>query len=107
MRLLSRSRSGRLVVAGTLLALALPLHAQPRTAPLDSGALASVKVRSLGPFRGGRSTSAAGIPGQPHAFFMGSTGGGVWHTDDADPHHQTAAPPNRCITKPLHHPSSV
>ncbi len=81
MRLTIRAR--RLTLAGALVVASLPLDAQPRSAPLDSGALAAVKVRSLGPFRGGRSTSATGVPGQPHAFFMGSTGGGVWHTDDA------------------------
>jgi photosystem II stability/assembly factor-like uncharacterized protein len=81
MRFTARVR--RLTLTGALVAASLPLHAQPRTAPLDSAALSSVKVRMVGPFRGGRSTSATGVPGQPHAFFMGSTGGGVWHTDDA------------------------
>lgn len=39
--------------------------------------------RFLGPYRGGRTTAVAGIANQPHVFFMGSTGGGVWKTDDA------------------------
>ncbi|MFN5581734.1 hypothetical protein, partial [Gemmatimonas sp.] len=50
---------------------------------VDSVALTGLKVRMLGPFRGGRSTAVSGVPGQPHAFYMGSTGGGLWHTDDA------------------------
>ncbi|MFN5200452.1 MAG: WD40/YVTN/BNR-like repeat-containing protein, partial [Gemmatimonas sp.] len=53
------------------------------SAALDTTALKGLKVRMLGPFRGGRSTAVSGVPGQPHAFFMGSTGGGLWHTDDA------------------------
>lgn len=53
------------------------------TSSIDTAALKGLKTRILGPFRGGRSTAVAGIPGQPHAFFMGSTGGGLWHTDDA------------------------
>ncbi|MCE2953974.1 MAG: hypothetical protein LW840_09740 [Gemmatimonas sp.] len=53
------------------------------SAALDTTALKGLKVRMLGPFRGGRSTAVSGVPGQPHAFFMGSTGGGRWYTDDA------------------------
>ncbi len=50
---------------------------------LDSGLLSSMRFRSVGPTRGGRSTAIAGIPSQPFTFFSGSTGGGVWRTDDA------------------------
>lgn len=39
--------------------------------------------RFIGPYRGGRVTAVAGIPNKPYTFFMGSTGGGVWKTDDA------------------------
>ena len=39
--------------------------------------------RFIGPYRGGRATTAIGIPDKPHTFFMGTTGGGVWKTDDA------------------------
>lgn len=28
-------------------------------------------------------TAVAGVPGEPFLFYMGSTGGGVWRTDDA------------------------
>jgi photosystem II stability/assembly factor-like uncharacterized protein len=37
----------------------------------------------VGPFRGGRSTAVTGVPGQPFLFYQGTTGGGVWKTDDA------------------------
>ena len=36
--------------------------------------------RSIGPFRGGRVTAVAGVPGQPLVYYMGATGGGVWKT---------------------------
>lgn len=39
--------------------------------------------RNVGPTRGGRATAVTGIPDQPFTFFFGSTGGGVWKTDDA------------------------
>lgn len=41
-----------------------------------------MKYRNIGPARGGRSTAVAGIPSRPNTFFMGTTGGGVWRTDD-------------------------
>ncbi len=43
----------------------------------------SVKYRSIGPFRGGRSVTATGVIGDPLTYYMGTTGGGVWKTDDA------------------------
>jgi photosystem II stability/assembly factor-like uncharacterized protein len=41
-----------------------------------------VKWRSIGPFRGGRSNSACGVIGDPNTYYMGTTGGGLWKTDD-------------------------
>ena len=42
----------------------------------------SVKWRSIGPFRGGRSNCGTGVPGDPTTYYMGTTGGGLWKTDD-------------------------
>src|SRR6266478_537456 len=36
-----------------------------------------MKYRAIGPFRGGRSLTAAGIPGDPTIYYFGSTGGGA------------------------------
>lgn len=41
-----------------------------------------MKYRLIGPFRGGRSLTAAGIPGDPTTYYFGSTGGGVWKSTD-------------------------
>jgi photosystem II stability/assembly factor-like uncharacterized protein len=38
--------------------------------------------RLIGPFRGGRSLTAAGIPGDPTTYYFGATGGGVWKSTD-------------------------
>jgi photosystem II stability/assembly factor-like uncharacterized protein len=42
-----------------------------------------MKYRLIGPFRGGRSLTAAGIPGDPTTYYFGATGGGVWKSTDA------------------------
>ena len=34
-----------------------------------------MKYRLIGPFRGGRSLTAAGIPGDPTTYYFGATGG--------------------------------
>ena len=41
-----------------------------------------LKWRNIGPFRGGRSVASTGVIGQPHTYYMGSTGGGVYKTTD-------------------------
>lgn len=41
-----------------------------------------VKWRSIGPFRGGRAVAGSGVVGDPKTYYMGTTGGGVWKTDD-------------------------
>ena len=39
--------------------------------------------RNIGPFRGGRSAAVTGVSDQPNLFYFGSTGGGIWRTNDA------------------------
>ena len=39
--------------------------------------------RNIGPFRGGRSTASTGITGNDQIYYMGTTGGGLWKTEDA------------------------
>ena len=42
--------------------------------------------RNIGPFRGGRSVTSEGVVKEPSTFYMGSTGGGVWKTEDNGMH---------------------
>ena len=42
----------------------------------------SIEWRSIGPFRGGRASSVAGVIGQSNTYYFGATGGGVWKTKD-------------------------
>ena len=38
--------------------------------------------RMIGPFRGGRTRAAAGVPDQPNVFYIGQVDGGVWKSTD-------------------------
>ena len=38
--------------------------------------------RPIGPFRGGRTKAAAGVPTSPGVFYVGAVNGGVWRTVD-------------------------
>ncbi|NND33649.1 MAG: glycosyl hydrolase, partial [Saprospiraceae bacterium] len=48
----------------------------------DTAYIAAMKYRSIGPYRGGRSAAVTGVPGKPDLYYFGSTGGGVWRTQD-------------------------
>src|SRR3984957_14812518 len=44
---------------------------------------ANLEWRCIGPFRGGRTVAATGVPGKPNLFYIGVNNGGVWKTTDA------------------------
>ncbi len=60
------------------LILALPMLAQP---PVDS-LYGGMRWRQIGPFRAGRVSAVAGVPGDAAIYYMGTPGGGVWKTVD-------------------------
>src|ERR1700736_11604 len=41
-----------------------------------------LRWRMIGPFRGGRTRAAVGVPNQPNVFYAGQVNGGVWKSDD-------------------------
>src|SRR3954447_8041070 len=41
-----------------------------------------LRWRLVGPFRGGRTRAATGVPGQPNVFYVGQVDGGVWKSND-------------------------
>jgi photosystem II stability/assembly factor-like uncharacterized protein len=49
---------------------------------IDPSNYAALRWRMIGPFRGGRTKAAAGIPTQPNVFYIAATNGGVWKTTD-------------------------
>ncbi len=87
-------KSHRLLLITTcLLAFLCPAFSQkskkaankPVTSPtlrFEEKVYASLQWRNIGPFRGGRSAAVTGVPGKPKLFYFGSTGGGVWRTQD-------------------------
>ena len=44
--------------------------------------LGGLEWRMIGPFRGGRSATVAGVIGNRNIYYMGTAGGGVWKTND-------------------------
>lgn len=84
------------LAAAALLAATQPATAQPRGAQargtaqarpaaprFDSTHFSGLRYRHVGPFRGGRVTTVTGVVSEPHTFYFGSTGGGIWKTTDA------------------------
>ncbi len=61
---------------------ALALSDQPANT-FDPSLFHELSWRHIGPFRGGRTKAAAGIPSQPNVFYVGAVNGGVWKTTDA------------------------
>jgi photosystem II stability/assembly factor-like uncharacterized protein len=55
-----------------------PVFAQQYT----PGLFREMHWRMIGPFRGGRTKAAMGIPSQPNVFYIGAVNGGVWKTND-------------------------
>ncbi len=71
------------LVAATL----LPVYAgaqnrAPQMAAVDSAFFKGMEYRLVGPSRGGRVNTVAGVPSQPRTFYMGVAAGGVWRTTD-------------------------
>ena len=50
--------------------------------PFDPALFAEMKWRMIGPYRGGRTKAAVGVPGRPGLFYIGATNGGIWKTTD-------------------------
>src|SRR5256885_17268173 len=53
-----------------------------RAQQYDPALFAAMRWRQIGPFRGGRTVAAVGVPGRPTAFYIGVNNGGVWRRRD-------------------------
>jgi photosystem II stability/assembly factor-like uncharacterized protein len=68
-----------------VLSFSASLFAQPKKDSVSqdlNNFFKPVKWRNIGPFRGGRSVTATGVVGNPTTYYMGTTGGGLWKTED-------------------------
>ncbi len=54
-----------------------------RAESIDTQFFSAMHWRLVGPFRAGRVTAVAGIPGDPNTYYFGTPGGGIWKTTDA------------------------
>ena len=75
----SRSRT-RVVLS--LLSAAMLMGSALYAQKSDDSLYHGMKWRSIGPFRAGRVSAVAGIPGNAAVYYMASPGGGVWKTVD-------------------------
>lgn len=77
----------RFVILATLsLIVVAPMTVGQETEPPqtpEQELFESLKFRSIGPYRGGRSAATAGVADDPMLYYMGAAGGGVWKTEDA------------------------
>ena len=49
---------------------------------VDAKEYSGMTFRNIGPFRGGRAVAVCGVVQDPYTFYFGSTGGGVWKTEN-------------------------
>jgi hypothetical protein len=71
-----RTRPTLLVLLALAATSAFPAATQGQT--FEAAAFDDLEYRMVGPYRGGRSTAAAGFLGDPDRWIMGTTGGGMW-----------------------------
>ncbi len=79
MTLARRLRRAPLIAVLASCAAVVPAAAQPFAPSLFS----ELRWRMIGPFRGGRTVAASGVPGNTNVFYMAPNNGGVWKTTDA------------------------
>jgi photosystem II stability/assembly factor-like uncharacterized protein len=65
-----------------LVSLAVLFSAAAGWSQVPENAYQELHWRMIGPFRGGRTRAAAGVPTQPNVFYVGQVNGGVWKSDD-------------------------
>ena len=75
------SRRGSILFATILCALVVPF-VFAGDQQVEPTSYAGLKWRLVGPFRGGRVITVAGVLSQPNTYYFGAVAGGVWKTID-------------------------
>ena len=78
MKLLRKSGRYFLCAFALICSACLAVQAQQ----IDPKTYGGMKWRLIGPFRGGRVLTVAGVPSHPHTYYFGAVSGGVWKTTD-------------------------
>ena len=83
--IVSNGVKGWFTAAAICAAALLPAHVlcAQETSQQARTSMPDMHWRMIGPFRGGRTRAAAGVPDQPNTFYVGQVDGGVWKTDDS------------------------
>jgi photosystem II stability/assembly factor-like uncharacterized protein len=71
-----------LALAGAIWSVPAPPAGAGTANAFDPSLFRELVWRPIGPFRGGRTKSATGVPGRPGLFYIGVVDGGVWKTTD-------------------------
>ncbi|MGH9606575.1 MAG: VPS10 domain-containing protein [Terracidiphilus sp.] len=78
----AKKHSAALLNLVALVAAAALLPAAACMAAETPGPMPAMHWRMIGPFRGGRTRAAAGVPDEPNVFYVGQVDGGVWKSTD-------------------------
>ncbi len=70
------------IVASSVVSFAWQSNVGAKGASVDPSYLEMLHWRMVGPSRGGRVLAVAGDPANKLVFYFGSTGGGIWKTED-------------------------
>lgn len=76
-----RHSASRYLLTGLLLT-GLLIPGTACLAAKHNSSMPDMHWRMIGPFRGGRTRAAAGVPDQPNVFYVGQVDGGVWKSTD-------------------------
>src|SRR5258708_37324178 len=101
-------RVGICLAAAVGLALVLLESTCASAQEYDPKFFSGLHWRSIGPFRGGRTKAAAGVPNQPNVFYIGVGNGGGWKTNQYGRtwtpvfDHQPTRPPGPVAVAPSH-----
>ena len=75
-------RSFRPVSTALLCWLMVPFVQATAAQQYPESVYQEMRWRLIGPFRGGRTRAAAGVPSQPNVLYVGAVDGGVWKSND-------------------------
>jgi photosystem II stability/assembly factor-like uncharacterized protein len=79
---MAASARNTLLTLAAAAVLCLTSFGIPLAQTADPALFKELHWRSIGPYRGGRTKAATGIPSQPNVFYIGAVNGGVWKSID-------------------------